>query len=212
MIFRMSAFFAEVCGGIAAGKTTFASLMNRISLYQVYEDFKKSPFWEAFYSNPGKYVFETELSFILLHYHQIKKALEGDNNLICDFSFLVDLAYAKIGLTGTKLKAFEYVLDQIRSELPKTDLIVHLQCDAESELERIRRRARKEEELITLEFLDSLNKAVHREINTIQTSIPVLTIDSSKKDFANVESVKEEMISLISDFLHRPIRTVPTKS
>ena len=60
----------EVCGGIASGKTTFASLMTRIDLIPIFEDFKKNPFWEAFYCNPGKYIFETEISFILLHYHQ----------------------------------------------------------------------------------------------------------------------------------------------
>lgn len=201
----------EVCGGIAAGKTTFAALFGSSYLEPLFEDFKKSPFWEAFYCNPGKYIFETEVSFVLLHYHEIKKALETDINLICDFSFLLDLAYAKVGLTGTKLEAFECVLGEIRKELPKPNLIVYLECDAKTELERIRARARKEEELINLEFLDGLNKAVHREINTIQTSIPVITIDSSKKDFANVESVKEEMVSLISDFLHRPIQTDPTK-
>ena len=61
------ALIVEVCGGIASGKTTFASLMTRIGidLIPIFEDFKKSPFWEAFYRNPGKYIFETEISFIL---------------------------------------------------------------------------------------------------------------------------------------------------
>lgn len=208
----LNSFFVEVCGGIAAGKTTFATLFDSFYLEPLFEDFKKSPFWEAFYCNPGKYIFETEVSFLLLHYHQIKTALESKNKLICDFSFLLDLAYAKIGLTETKLKAFECVLGEIKKELPRPDLIVHLECGAETELERIRRRARREEASINLEFLDSLNNSVLREVNTIQKSIPVITIDSSKKDFANVESVKEEMVSLISDFLHRLIQTVSTKS
>lgn len=191
----------EICGGIASGKTTFASLFDQNNLTPLYEDFKKSPFWEAFYCNPGKYIFETELSFVLLHYHQIKQALDTDKKMICDFSSLLDLAYAKIGLIGTKLKAFECVLGEIRKELPTPNLIVHLQCDAETELERIRARARKEEELINLEFLDSLNKAVEKEVENIKNTIPVVTVDSSIKDFANVESIKEEMVKLVSDFL-----------
>jgi len=196
-------FRVEICGGIAAGKTTFASLMKGINLGPIYEDFKKSPFWEAFYCNPGKYIFETELSFALLHYHQIKTALESNNNLICDFSFLLDLAYANVGLTGTKLEAFECVLGEIRKDLPKPNLIVHLQCDGETELKRIRARARKEEELINLTFLDSLNKAVDKEVENVQNSIPVITVDSSKKDFANVESTKEEMVQIVNDFLSK---------
>lgn len=209
---RSTEFIIEVCGGIAAGKTTFASLANKLDYHTIYEDFKKSPFWEAFYCNPGKYVFETELSFILLHYHQVKNASETGQKLICDFSFLLDLAYAKIGLTGTKLEAFECVLGEIRKELPKPDLIVHLECDAKTELERIRARARKEEESINLEFLDSLNKAIEKEVENVKNTLPVITINSSEKDFANDESVKGEMVGLISDFLYRPLQPNPTKS
>ena len=211
--FIKNGFIVEVCGGIAAGKTTFASLMKRLDLEPIFEDFKKSPFWKAFYCNPGKYIFETEVSFILLHYHQIKKALDStkDDKVICDFSFLLDLAYAKMGLTDTKLKAFECVLDEIKEDLPKPNLIVYLICDAKTELERIRRRARTEENSINLEFLDSLNKALHQEVDKIQGTLPIITIDSAKKDFANVELVKNEMINLINDFLSQSPTSIPYK-
>lgn len=194
----------EVCGGIAAGKTTFTSLMKRIKLAPIFEDFKKSPFWKAFYSKPGKYIFETEISFILLHYYQIKKALESLNTerLICDFSFLLDLAYAKSGMGGTKLNAFECVLEEIRKELPKPSLIVYLKCDAKTELDRIRRRARSEESSINLDFLNVLNNALWDEVNKIE-DIPMITIDSTAKDFANDEQIKEEMVRTIDDFLIR---------
>ena len=196
----------EICGGIASGKTTFASLFNRQNLTPLFEDFKKSPFWEAFYRNPGKYIFETEISFILLHYHQIKNGLKSKQEMICDFSFLLDLAYAKIGLSGTKLKAFECVLNEIQKELPEPRLIVYLKCDAATELNRIRKRDRAEESSIDLEFLDSLNKALQKEAATIQDQRKVVTIDSSQKDFANDESVKKEMIELILKLIS-PIRS-----
>jgi len=203
--FIRNGFIVEVCGGIAEGKTTFASLMKRLDLEPIFEDFKKGPFWKAFYYNPGKYIFETEASFILLHYHQIKKALDSTkgDKVICDFSFLLDLAYAKMGLTDTKLKAFECVLDEIKEDLPKPNLIVYLICDAKTELERIRRRARAEENSINLEFLDSLNKALHKEVENNQGAIPIITIDSSKKDFANDDRVRDEVVNLIGNHLSK---------
>ncbi|CAB1055331.1 hypothetical protein D1BOALGB6SA_64 [Olavius sp. associated proteobacterium Delta 1] len=198
----MDNFLFEVCGGIAAGKTTIASLFNTQKHTPLYEDFKKSPFWKAFYCNPGKYIFETEISFILLHYHQIKIAIEeGKNNLICDFSFLVDHAFAKVGLFSSKLEAFETVLREIRKELPQPNLIVYLKCDAKTELSRIRKRARSEESSINLEFLDALNKALQDVVEEIKGQIPVITIDSARKDFANDESAKVEVIQLIEDYL-----------
>ena len=196
----------EVCGGIAAGKTTFASLMKKINSNIIYEDFKKNPFWKAFYRNPGKYIFETEITFLLQHYHQIKDGIDSSKNFICDFSFLLDLAYAKIGLSGTKLKAFECVLKEIQKELPEPRLIVYLKCDAATELNRIRKRARAEENSIDLEFLESLNKALQKEVANIQDQRKVITIDSSQKDFANDESVKKEMIELILKLIS-PIRS-----
>lgn len=187
----------EICGGIASGKTTFASLLNKIEIFPIYEDFKKSPFWEAFYTNPGKYIFETEISFILLHYHQIKKAIEENHaNLILDFSFLLDLAYAKIGLSGSQLNAFECVLNEIRNELPRPALYIYLECDAETQLKRIQNRKRAEESLIRIEFLQSLNDALKFEIDKIENA-KVITINSAEKDFAQNESVKAELIELI---------------
>lgn len=192
----------EICGGIASGKTTFASLFNQNNLTPLYEDFKKSPFWEAFYRNPGKYIFETEISFILLHYHQIKLALESDKgNLICDFSFLLDFAYAKMGLSSSKLHVFECVLEEIKKELPIPDLIVYLDCDAQTGLNRIKRRGRAEESSINLDFLNSLNQALALEVEKIKSQVPIITVNSSEKDFANDESTKKKMIKLIDDFL-----------
>jgi len=77
-----------------------------------------------------------------------------------------------------------------------------LKCDAKAELDRIRRRDRIEERFINLDFLDSLNTALWDEVNKIQ-DIPVLTIDSAAKDFANDELIKEEMVKTVDDFLEK---------
>lgn len=199
---RISSFRIEVCGGIASGKTTFANLLKTLNLQIVFEDFKTNPFWKAFYTNPGKYIFETEITFTLLHYHQIKKRIDEQSDIIvCDFSFVLDLAYAKIGLDGSKLKAFENVYSEIYKELGAPSLLVHLRCNANTELERIRSRGRKEEDSIDLEFLAALNQAVENEALNMQGQCRLLTIDSGLKDFANDETVKQEMSSLISDFI-----------
>jgi deoxyguanosine kinase len=190
----------EICGGIASGKTTFAALMERLPLEIILEDFKDNPFWKAFYTNPGKYIFETEIAFSLLHYHQIKRQIEKASEiLVCDFSFSLDLAYAKIGLKGSQLEAFEMVCSEIYKELGLPTLLVHLQCDAETELARITKRGRAEESLISLHFLDGLNKAVEKEVSALRPKCPIISINSSVKDFAHDEATKEEMRELLRD-------------
>ena len=193
----------EICGGIAAGKTTLSNIFSLPGYFPVFEDFKKSPFWEAFYTNPGNYIFETEISFILLHYHQIKNSCERNNtNLVCDFSFLLDLAYAKIGIAGSQLKAFECVLNEIQNELPKPDLYVYLDCDAATQLKRIKNRNRPEESKINIDFLDSLNEALKDEVEKINKE-RVIKINSVENDFANNKSVQSQMTKLIMDKLKK---------
>lgn len=192
----------EVCGGIASGKTTFAKLTRRIGLEPIFEHFKTNPFWQAFYSDPVKYAFETEITFLLQHYHQIKKdQLIMGKSICCDFSFFLDIAYAEIGLEGSKLKAFLTVYDEIMRDLPPPTLLVYLKCDAKTELERIRNRGRTVEDSITVEFLETLNSALERQVARIKDSLPVVAIDSALKDFAHDESAKHEVVDLVSDFI-----------
>lgn len=193
----------EVCGGIASGKTTFANLMRRIDLHCLPENFLANPFWAAFYSNPGKYIFETEISFTLQHYHQIKKEATSDKINICDFSFLLDVAYAKVGLQGTQLDTYLTVYEEIKRELPPPILLVHLNCDADTEMKRIRARARAVEKSITIHFLDSLNKAVDRQVHMSKGKLDIIIIDSAKKNFADDELVKQEMIALVKKEMAR---------
>ncbi len=191
----------EVCGGIASGKTTFALLMKRLGFNTLLENFQINPFLKDFYSDAVKYTFETEISFILQHYHQIKKEQVDSKPNVCDFSFLLDLAYAEIGLRGTKLKAFCTIHEEIKRDLPPPALLVHLNCDAKTELQRVRTRGRGIEESVSLEFLKKLNKAVKRQLANISGETKIISIDSAQKNFVKDEVVKQELMKLVSDNL-----------
>jgi deoxyadenosine/deoxycytidine kinase len=195
----------EVCGGIASGKTTFAILMKRIGFNTLLEDFQINPFLEDFYSDAVEYTFETEISFILQHYHQIKKEQVGSKVNVCDFSFLLDLAYAEIGLRDSKLKAFHIIHDEIKRDLPPPALFVHLNCDSKTELQRVRTRGRAIEESVSLEFLEKLNKAVAWQVENARRKLKVITIDSAKKNFVDDESVKQELMKLVSGSLEETL-------
>ena len=193
----------EVCGGIASGKTTFAILLRRMGFNTLLEYFQINPFLEDFYLDPIKYTFETEISFILQHYHQIKKEQIDSKPNVCDFSFLLDLAYAEIGLQDSKLKAFRVVHEEIKRDLPPPTLVVYLDCDAKTESQRVRSRGRVIEESVNLEFLEKLNKAVARQVENARGKLKVITIDSAKKNFVDDETVKRELLKLVSNTLAR---------
>jgi deoxyadenosine/deoxycytidine kinase len=184
----------EVCGGIASGKTTLVKLFKDTENGIIIEDYESNPFWEDFYENPKKYNFETEVSFLLQHYHQIKADSPDSGVFLCDYSFVLDRAYADVGLNGSKHNAFERVYGEIRSEIGYPDLIVWLKCSAEEELRRIRNRGRSVEESIDIDFLRALNEAVRTRFEDLSQSTPSYVIDSTKHDFAHMEEEQTRIL------------------
>jgi len=187
----------EICGGIASGKTTLATLLSRLFLAPINENFQANPFWEAFYADPFGTAFETEISFLLQHYHEIKVATKHSNAFVCDFSLLLDLAYAQVTLDEGKLTAFTAVYREIRRELAAPDLVIHLVCDPEIELERIRRRGRDVEQSITADYLDAINRALLEILSKEASSLNTLTINSSTINFADDETDKEAVLEAV---------------
>ena len=175
----------EVCGGIASGKTTATRLFQDGKHALVEEDFQSNPFWRAFYDDPAGNAFEAELTFLLQHFHQVKNACGEGKNLVCDFSFLLDRAYTNVTLDSRKRRAFAAVYAEVCRSVPPPTLLVYLSCPAETQLKRIRARARAVESAITIEYLRALNSSLKRWIGRYRKIGAVLEIDSEAIDFAH---------------------------
>lgn len=192
-----TAVFTQICGGIASGKTTLAQLLSNVEISPVFENFQSNPFWKAFYADPIGNAFETEITFLLQHYHEIKTAAKKNQAFACDFSSLLDLAYAKVTLDDRKREAFIAVYREIRHELPSPNLVIQLVCDPEIELDRIRRRGRDVEQSITVDYLTALNQALAEVLREEANSLNVLTIDSATIDFAHDEAGRKIVLEAV---------------
>ncbi len=175
----------EVCGGIASGKTTLARLFPEDAFLTIFENFQANPFWQSFYRDPNKYSFETEITFLLQHYHEVIAAQCDGKVIITDYSFVLDRAYVDVTLEGASKKVFLAVYDEVLDRLPPPTLLVHLVCYPGVELERIRRRERVVEQSITEGYLASVNQAVSKHVEAVSRSTKVLIIDSGSHDFAH---------------------------
>lgn len=178
-------FRIEFCGGIASGKTTSARLFDDGNHAILEEDFLSNPFWEAFYQDPAATAFETEVVFLLQHYHLVKNSPNDGRGLVCDFCFLLDRAYASVTLDARKQHAFAAVYAEVCRSVPPPSLLVYLSCPAEIQLSRIRARARAVESAITIEYLSALNSSLRRWIARYRKVGAVLEIDSEVIDFAH---------------------------
>lgn len=172
----------EICGNIASGKTTLCQNLQKKKLATTFEEFKRNPFYEAFYLNPIAYAFETELTFLLQHYHSIK--IHPTNDLLaCDFSLLQDLAYADVNLTGNRHYIFLELLKEIQQELGHPQTIIHLTCPENILLERIIARSRQPETSITIDYLKALADALSARVKSASLHINIISIKSDLVDF-----------------------------
>jgi deoxyadenosine/deoxycytidine kinase len=188
----------EICGAIGSGKSTLSNLLINYGFNLIPENFNTNPFWESFYLNPGHYIFETEITFLLQHYHDLKKNKKKNKVNVCDFSFTQDLAYAMIGLSGKKLNIFKDTYEEIVAELGLADSIICLKCEVDVLLERIKRRAREEEKLINAEFLTKLTNSIYTESEKVKKETKVIYIDSYKYDYVNDVQIQKQILDQIT--------------
>jgi deoxyadenosine/deoxycytidine kinase len=186
----------EIIGNIASGKTTLANVLsNRYE--SIFENFRANPFWEKFYECPDRYNFETEITFTLQHYHQIKLALAGGADFVCDFSLLLDQSYADVTLSGTRYGTYIQVVKELEKEIGPPDTIVHLTCPEQRLMQRIQQRGRDTEKSITISYLRNLTSKINRELDKVSGAIRIIYIDSDCLDYANIQEDQKAVISVV---------------
>lgn len=172
----------EICGNIASGKTTLCQRMAKTGCFPLYENFQNNPFFEDFYEDPVAFSFETEITFLLQHYNLIKKQ-KTDTLLVCDYSLLLDMAYADVNLSGNRHRIFFDIVAELQQEIGPPARIIQLVCPEQVLLERIIQRSRDAENSITIAYLSSLHKALTLRVKEFSSQVPTLTVDSHAIDF-----------------------------
>jgi deoxyadenosine/deoxycytidine kinase len=188
----------EICGGIASGKTTLARLLRRARLSLILEDFRRNPFLTDFYKDPRRFAFETELSFVLQHYHAVIRARAS--RAVCDFSFFLDWAYANFTLTARDRRHFLYLYEILVHRLGNPGALIRLRCPAEIELKRIRLRGRGREKAISVAYLEGLDRALEKVVHSLR-GVPVLEIDSHASDFAHNPLHRAQVVTRVRKYL-----------
>lgn len=175
----------EICGGIASGKTTLCQALGKIGFPGVFEKFRENPFWREFYNAPLEYAFETEITFLLQHYSQLKAAVRHADLVVCDFALIMDDSYASLNLKGQKWRVFRSVFEEVLLELGEPDMVVRLDCAKEIEYERIRARGRLEESSIGVRYLEAINENIRERFEHLPDAVQRLEINSGVVDFAH---------------------------
>jgi deoxyguanosine kinase len=150
--------YVVIEGNIGAGKTTLASkIAEQFNAQLILEHFADNPFLPKFYSDPEKYSFPLELSFLADRYKQLKEELVPQDLFkafsIADYYFMKSLVFAASTLTGDEYKLYRQIFYIIYGSLPKPDIYVYLHLNPDRLMENIGRRGRNYEKSITKDYL-----------------------------------------------------------
>lgn len=184
----------EICGGIAAGKTSLAQVLEKEGFLAIYERFEDNPFLRKFYMDSEEdNVFETEMVFALLHYNRIRR-IEGEN-VVCDYSLLQDYCYAVNNLKKEEIGMFDNLYSYIIKRILPANLIIYLKCNVDCLLQRIKERNRKMEQNISKEYLqsniDTIEKYLYSQNN-------ILIIESDKYNF--IKEDKDIVVEMVKKY------------
>jgi deoxyguanosine kinase len=161
---RIKYNYVVIEGNIGAGKTTLAGkIADQFNARLILERFADNPFLPKFYSDPAKYSFPLELSFLADRYKQLKEELFAQELFktftVADYYFMKSLVFAASTLTGDEYNLYRQIFYIIYGSLPKPDIYVYLHLKPEKLLNNIEKRGRNYEKSITKEYLMKIQES-----------------------------------------------------
>jgi len=179
--------YIVVEGPIGVGKTSLARrLADRLQANLVLERPEQNPFLPRFYQDMSRFALPAQLFFLFQRIVQLRELAQLDlfkRFTVCDFLLEKDPLFARLTLSGDELHLYQQIFDALKPQAPRPGLVIYLQAQAETLIERVRRRGVEFERLITPEYLATLADSYSRFFYHFSGS-PVLIVNSERLNFA----------------------------
>ncbi|TMG73799.1 MAG: deoxynucleoside kinase [Betaproteobacteria bacterium] len=169
--------YLVVEGPIGAGKTSLARrLVARLGADLVLEDPGENSFFVRFYQDMARYALPTQLFFLF----QRARLVEPD------FLLDKDPLFARLTLSSDELALYDKIYEALRPRAPAPDLVVYLQAQPATLIERVRRRARGYERPLSEAYLGLLAESYARFFHHYNGA-PLLIVNSDNLNFVDRE-------------------------
>jgi deoxyguanosine kinase len=179
--------YIAIEGNIGAGKTSLSTqIAHDFNAKLILERFADNPFLAKFYTEPKRYAFTLEMSFLADRYQQISDDLSQldlfKDFIISDYDVFKSLIFSKITLQEDEFNLYRKLFYLMYKDLRKPDLYVFLHQSTERLQENIKTRGRDYEQNIADDYLEKIN-AGYLEFLKSQQDFNVKIIDISNRDF-----------------------------
>jgi deoxyguanosine kinase len=186
-------------GPIGVGKTSFVELLTKkFDADKVLENLD-NPFLKEFYGDQPGAAFQVQLFFLLNRYRQLQEL--SNRNLfhqvtLIDYIFPKDKIFAYLNLDDSELLIYDKLYALLEEQSPKPDMVIFLQAETRTLVERIKRRNRDYELEISEDYINEVNKA-YNYFFFHYTQTPLLVIDTTAIDFVHHEEHLDELVEQI---------------
>jgi deoxyadenosine/deoxycytidine kinase len=190
--------YLVVEGPIGAGKTSLARrLASRVAADLVLEQPEENPFLARFYQDMARFALPTQLFFLFQRARLLEPLAQPDmfgRPAIGDFLLDKDPLFARITLSADELALYQKIYEALRPRSPTPDLVVYLQAQPATLIERVRRRAKGYERPVSEEYLALLAESYARFFYHYNAA-PVLIVNSDNLNFVEREADFELLVS-----------------
>lgn len=158
--------YVVVEGPIGVGKTSLtrklAESFNAQTLLELPEE---NPFLEKFYRDPARHALPAQMFFLFQRMNQLRDLAQADlfdARIVSDFLLDKDPIFARLTLSDDELNLYQQLYDHLRPQAAVPDLVIYLQAQPETLIERVRRRGVSMESGISEVYLYRLCESYSR--------------------------------------------------
>lgn len=180
--------YIVVEGPIGAGKTSLARAMSDATgAALMLEDPDDNPFLPKFYQDAERYALPTQLFFLFQRANQVRELNQSDlfrHVTISDFMLDKDPLFARLTLKDDELKLYEQIFSHLQPQAPTPDLVIYLQAQPATLIERVQRRGSAYEKNVPDDYLVRLADVYMRFFHDY-TAAPLLIVNSEHLNFVD---------------------------
>ncbi len=196
-----------LAGNIGAGKTSLTERIGkRLGWQTAYESVADNPYLPDFYENMQEWSFHLQIYFLghraeqHIYLSKLPESAILDRSIYEDAHIFSRALHHMGNFRDRDYEAYLRLYHLVVNNLPKPDLLIHLEAPVPILMERIRRRARNIETGIDEAYLSLLDRFYQEWIAGFDLC-PVLTIRSDDLDFVHqtqhldivVDRIKERL-------------------
>ncbi|AKJ30450.1 deoxyadenosine kinase [Caldimonas brevitalea] len=168
-------------GPIGVGKSSLArKLAPVLGAELMMEKPEENPFLERFYADGSRYAFQTQMYFLFQRLEQYRELAQPGmfgGPVVSDFLFAKDALFAKLTLSDDEYRLYSQMYQHLAPQIPEPDLVIWLQAEPPTLLQRIGRRGIGMERAIDAAYLQALSDAYHEYFQVYQGA-PLLAVDT----------------------------------